>query len=241
VPSESAQTISAAMATCGEGDTVVVEDGVYKESVMLSPGVVLKARTLHGAEIRGRGRDPAITMATNSQLVGVTVKGGAIGIVSRGRGNRIARCQVTNNDRTGIMCVGQLPAIEDNVIAFNRGSGVQGRDVRSGEGWVRHNTIVYNQGHGISIGGSSSIVAEYNIVAFNGKADLFTDSEAAQCDLRNNNLFRNGRSVPSLSNGNISVDPQFVGPRKMDFRLKEGSPCIRAADESSDLGARLRE
>ncbi|MBD3239208.1 MAG: hypothetical protein GF331_01375 [Chitinivibrionales bacterium] len=231
--------IGAAMAEAQSGDTVLVADGTYKESVLLTPGVVLRAETLHGAAIRAKGRDPAVTMANNNALIGFVVERSTMGVLSRGRDNLVKSNKIVRNDQSGVVCVGHLPQMEDNVIAFNGASGIQGRDVRSTNATITHNTIAYNRGHGLSIGGSSDVAIEYSIIAFNEKSDIWAEQPTARVTLTGNDLYRNGRSMQSLPEGNVTVDPEFVGARKLDFKLSPESRCRRGAPDNSDIGVRF--
>lgn len=239
VPSSFA-TISQAMVEAQEGDTILAGDGTYRETIMLAPGVTVRAETIHGAILRGKGRDPVVTLASNSAIEGFVIERSSIGVLSRGRDNRIRACMIVRNEQSGIMCVGSLPLIEDNIVAFNGASGIQGRDVRSTNATIAHNTIAYNRGHGVGIGGASMVILEYNIIAFNEKADVFSTDGNAKAELQTNCLYRNGKSLASLPETNITADPQFVSARKLDFSLAEESACRRAAADNENLGARLR-
>jgi hypothetical protein len=66
-----------------------------------------------------------------------------------------------------------------------------------------------------------------------------SDESDQQFSLRNSNLYRNGSAVRMRGNENISVDPRFVAPYKMSFRLQPGSECLRSASDGTELGARI--
>jgi len=63
VPSVGMKTISEAMLKTRVGDTVVLDKGVYRERVLLAPGVTLKSRTPFAAIVDGTGKGVVITMA----------------------------------------------------------------------------------------------------------------------------------------------------------------------------------
>ena len=238
VPSAEYRSIGAALSKARAGDTVWVEDGVYREHVMLNPGVVLKARRLHGAVVDGRGRGTVVTLANGATIAGLTIRNGTAGVVSKSAGTRILMCRVVNNDQSGITCVGHLPELTDNVIAYNQGSGIQGWDLRSTSASVNHNTIAFNGNHGVALGGVSDVIVENCIIAFNGQFGVRAEAGSVQARVVNTDLFRNGTDVTPLSNGNVSVDPVFGDARRNDFSLQPGSRCIGAGSDSQDLGSR---
>ena len=139
VPSMGIKTISEAMMRTRGGDTVWVDEGVYREHVLIAPGVTLISRSTFKAVIDGGGRGTCVTMGKNTTISGFEVRNGTIGIFSNGAGNTISSCRIVKNWQTGIITVRQLPKIEDNIIAFNRGSGIQGWDVRSTNATINHN------------------------------------------------------------------------------------------------------
>ena len=238
VPSESAKTISKALVKTKSGDTVWVEEGVYTENITVPPGVTLASRALLKAVIDGRGSEKAVTLGNNCTITGFVVKGARIGVYSKGSGNTIARCFVRGNQQSGIMCVGHLPRIEDNIIAWNGASGIQGWDVRSTIATINHNTIAYNSNHGVAIGGKSEIVVENCIVASNEKLGVKAEPES-RVKLRHNNFFANVEVTGVLPSDNYSMDPVFVAPRKMNLMLAKDSGCRNIAADKDDLGARI--
>ena len=240
VPRDAA-TIAEAMVRARAGDSVKVAPGVYKERVMMAPGVALVSTDLFGATINGGGRGTVVTMARGSSISGFEIRNGTIGIFSSDAGNEISRNRITGNWMTGIITVRHLPKIEDNIIAFNRASGIQGWDVRSTAATVNHNSIAYNGNHGIAIGGASEFIIENNIIAFNERFGLkiLQDSDKIQVTANNfyRNLFQPGRPLPE---NNWAFDPAFIAPRSsMNFTPDPGLCCKEKSADGDNLGARL--
>jgi hypothetical protein len=156
VPSPAHKTITEAIAHAKSGDTIWVLEGVYKGSIKLSSGIVLISKLLLKAVIDGEGAENALIMGNRSTLTGFEIKNSRIGVYSEGIDNSIAKCFIHDNQQSGIICVGHLPLIIDNIIVENGGSGIQGWDVRSTIATINHNTIAFNGNHGIAIGGNSA-------------------------------------------------------------------------------------
>jgi hypothetical protein len=231
----------AAMGNASSGDTITVRAGTYKESVVFNPGVSLVAVEVFEAVIKGRGRETVVTMAPQALIDGFEIRGGSVGVYAKSPGVTIARCRIVQNDNSAIMCVGNVAAIRDNVIAFNRGSGIQGWDLRSTVSSIAHNTIAYNRNHGIALGGLTSVIIENNIIAFNENYGIKTEGDSLRVHVNNNCLYNNGRHSSLYRANNMSVDPRFAAPRKMDFSLGENSPCRSTGSDNSDVGSRIFE
>ncbi len=240
VPSMGIKTISEAMLRTRVGDTVWVEKGVYRERVLIAPGVTLASRQLFGAVIDGGGRGIVVTMGKSTTISGLTVRNGTIGVFSNGSGNTITQCRIINNWQTGLMIVRHLPKVEDNLIAFNRASGIQGWDVRSTNATINHNSIVYNGNHGVAVGGSSELILENNVVAFNERFGIKILSQAERVQISNNNFYRNLQSPKPIPSGNFSFDPAFLAPRtNMNFKSDPAHCCKAKGTDNEELGARL--
>jgi hypothetical protein len=240
VPSMGIKTITEAMMRSRAGDTVWVDNGVYREHVLLAPGVTLIARSAFKAEINGGGRGTVVTMAKNSSISGFIIKNGTIGVFSNSAGNSISSCRIIKNWQTGIIVVRHLPKVEDNVIAFNRGSGIQGWDVRGTSATINHNTISYNGNHGVAVGGSSEMIMENNVIAFNERFGLKILADEEKIKVTNNNFYRNLNSFHALPTGNFSFDPAFISPRSnMNFRSNPAQCCKAKGTDDQELGARI--
>jgi hypothetical protein len=240
VPSPGYGTIAKAAAAATAGDTIIVSNGLYREEVELNPGVVLKAQNRFGARISGRGRGIALRLSNANTVIGMQLEHATVGVLSQGADNQLRWCRIVHNQLAGMVCVGQLPHIEDTIIAFNRGCGIQGQDARTTNGRINHCTIVYNATHAIALSGKGSISVQNSIIAFNDRGDIHAYPQLCSATLERCNLYRNAISLTPLGSGCISVDPGFVAPRALDFALTPTSPCRRADEvDNSDYGARL--
>jgi len=239
VPSEGAKSIAQAMAAARPGDTVKVMDGVYRESIMVTPGIVFMADKQFKAVLDGKGRSNIVTMGSGAIISGFEIRNGTIGVFSSSGQSVIRQCRITNNIQSGIMCVGVLPRIEDNFIVFNKGSGIQGWDVRTTSGSINHNTIAFNSNHGVALGGNTSITIENNIIAFNDQFGVKPGDEAVRVELANNNFYQNAKISNTLPSDNISTDPLFTDAKRFNFNLLKESQCIGMGTDNQNLGSRI--
>jgi parallel beta-helix repeat protein len=240
VPSAGIKTISQAVARAAMGDTVWVDRGVYREKILLAPGMAIMARESFKAVIDGGGRGTVVTLGKNNTVSGFEIRNGTIGVFSNGEGNVVRNCRIVNNWQTGIITVRHLPTIEDNIIAFNRGSGIQGWDVRSTVATVNHNTIAFNGNHGIAVGGSSNIVVENNVIAWNERFAFKILNEAEGVRITNNNVYANLRQPGGVPKGNFTFDPAFISPRmNLNFSSDPRLCCQIKGTYNENLGARL--
>lgn len=232
-------TITAAIMNAKKGDTVLVNPGKYREQIFLSPGITLISKSLFKAILDGGGRGTVVTLGNQSTLSGFEIRNGTIGIFSTANAVTVSQCKVMKNQQTGIMCVGNLPTIEDNLIVYNSGSGIQGWDVRTTSASINHNTIAYNGNHGISIGGNSSIIIENNIIAYNSQFGIKPSEESVRIQLLNNNFYQNAKFTNVLPTDNFMFNPVFINAQQLNFMLDKSSRCIGRATDSQNIGARV--
>jgi hypothetical protein len=239
VPAKGIPSIQAAMIAARAGDTVLVANGVYKEKVSVKSGVFLKAQSLFGATVDGGSKGIVVILGGDAGICGLEIRNGTIGVLSRSIGNSIVKCRITGNHETGLSCAGRLPRIQDNLIVFNNGSGIQGWDVIASNDVIDHNTIAYNTNNGIALGGQSSVIIENNIIAFNERYGIKAD-ESVKMAANNNDFFQNGSMQNGDSDNNLKLDPKFSEPRaKMDFSLQQDSPLLPVQIKTGEIGARL--
>ncbi|HAJ80500.1 MAG TPA: hypothetical protein DCO75_12105 [Fibrobacteres bacterium] len=237
VPDVNNKTISQAISNAKSGDTVIVENGIYSEEIFVKSGITLKAKSLFNAVIKGNGKGNIVIMGGNAIISGFEIRDGAIGITSKTSDNSILNCRITAMTLSGISCVGQLPKIQNNIIVYNKGSGIQGWDVRSTFSSIIHNTIAFNLNNGIALGGKSTVIMENNIVAFNERFGIKVNEETVTVQLVKNVFFENTSMSFIKMDNNATCDPMFVAPKKMNFRLQASSQCKDRASDNKDVGA----
>ncbi len=215
-------TISAALDSARDGDTVFVMPGEYREVVKVAK---LGRITLLGADpavtvIDADDQYAAVELRTDSNRVsGFTVRGAdSHGIWVRDGKQFIDRCLILDNGDRGIY----LSAFAGRAFAD-----------------IAHCTVVYNGEAGIHAArDESSTVITDCIIAYNRRG-VVTDQPEGNIVVIRNCLFGNGvdfdRVVPG--EGNIFEDPRFVDAADGDFRLGRRSPCIGAGLGRTNIGA----
>lgn len=238
VPSKEFKTISAALVRAKTGDTIWVKDGIYRESIAFSSGITLISRSIFKSVIDASGSENGVSIGNGCTISGFEIRNARIGVYSEGKNISILKCFIHRNQQSGIVSVGHLPAIEDNIIVNNGGSGVQGWDVRSTISSVNHNTIAHNGNNGIAIGGNSEVTIENNIISFNGKLGIKADPEVKIKQIKNN-FYLNSEIVTTLPEGNFSFPPQFISPGANNYLLAKDSKARNMASDGKSLGTRV--
>ena len=156
--------------------------------------------------------------------------------VSRASNATIDSCEIVNNLGPGIKY--RISAtdglIKNCLIAENLGHGifVQSSPIR-----ICNNTICSNEWIGIYIYTPFPYISN-NIIANNNSDGIGSNNTYCSDLVTFNNLWNNSPYHPTTAgdtpdkNGNISVDPVFVGGDPFDYHLTLDSPCIDAATDA---------
>ncbi|MBM3330942.1 hypothetical protein FJY68_03710 [candidate division WOR-3 bacterium] len=214
-------TISSALDSAQDGDTVFVMPGEYREVVKF-PG--RRSITLLGA-------DPLTTI--------VDAVDGYAGIELRTDSNRVSRLTIRGADSHGIWVRDGRQFIDHCLIV---GNGDRGIYLSSFAGYayarITHCTVVDNGEVGIHAArdDSSTVIADC-IIAFN-KRGIVTDQPEGELVVRRNCLFGNEVNFDRVAEDSSSVlqDPRFKDRENGDFRLGKDSPCIGSGEGGRNLG-----
>ena len=223
-------TIQACVDLAGNGDTVLVGQGVYYETVFISSKTdfVLKAEGEISQTVMKSG--PAIVcrdVLGHSVIEGLnfdqcsswTYAGGAIFAATSSltiRGNIFFKCVMYGLEGTG-----------------GWGGAMY---LVSSTGNIVGNTIyacASESGGGIGLCESPSIVVDRNIIAGCSGGGIYSldCTPVISCnDTWNNTPSNYGGIIPDQTgmNGNISLDPEFCNPAAKNFLLNCTSPCLSA-------------
>ncbi len=139
----------------------------------------------------------------------------------------LADLQVSRSASLGMQLYGSSGLIQSCLINSNNADGIQ---LSGGSPQVINNTIVANSGSGVHSAGGAPSLAN-NILALNGQNGARLDTGAMI--LGHNDLFQNGAGAYSgiaAGPGDLAVDPQFVNPALVNYRLLATSPLLRVGD-----------
>jgi len=215
-------TISSALDSARDGDTVFVMPGEYREVVKV---LKLRHMTLLGA-------DPATTVVDAGEEYAA--------IELRTDSNRVSGLTIRGADSHGIWVRDGQQFIDHCVIVGNGDRGIYlssfaGRAYAS----ITHCTVADNGEVGIHAArDDSNTVITDCIIAFN-KRGVVTDQPEGKLVVRRNCLFSNGVDLDRVAPGDSDIleDPRFIDREDGDFRLKRGSPCIGMGGGGTNLGA----
>lgn len=214
-------SISAALDSARDGDTVFVMPGEYREAVK-----VAKLR-----KIALLGADPAVTV--------IDAEDEYAAVELRSDSNRVSGFTLRGADSHGIWVRDGKQFIDHCLIVDNGDRGIYlssfaGRAFAD----ITHCTIAFNGEVGIHAArdDSATVIADC-IIAFNQRG-VVTDQSEGNIVVVRNCLFGNGvdfdRVVPGENN--IFDDPRFLETERGDFRLRRRSPCIGAGLGSTNIG-----
>ncbi|MHB1456871.1 MAG: right-handed parallel beta-helix repeat-containing protein [Armatimonadota bacterium] len=231
-------------------DSVAGSSGIIAAGGNLSPVVTRNTITNNHVSTSGNGGGGGIGCWTNSATISFNTIEGNSSPTSGGGFDCWNFSGIVNNNtirnngavRGGGICLSESwPLVHDNLLVGNtasdEGGGVMSYTGSANtEAVIVNNTIVGNTcngGGGIKLYQSSPAITN-NIIAFNTTGivkDASCNPTLSHNDVYNTGVNYNWTPAPTGSNGNISVDPSFVG--NGDYHLQSTSQCIDAGYDTA--------
>jgi len=172
---ESGGSIAAAIAGAGDGDTIRVRGGTYRENLNIDRSITLIGEGNPVIDGSGLGSPVSVTIGgTTVDGFTLTGSGGHLygsGIKVSSNRNILANNTIRENG-DGILFIHQSESnlVYGNRIFNNTGDGISGLQLRNLS--VVANTIVNNGNAGISIGFSRNMMIGENSIRYNGGAGV---------------------------------------------------------------------
>ena len=245
-----------AVAEAAVGDVIVVEPGVYRETLDFA-GKDLTVRSIDPHDlgvVKTTVIQSGICSVTfsggetqASRLSGFTITGGGLGIYCNEASPIIDYCQIVKNGGSGIKLWNRsAPVVHNCLIAGNGGPGVEmwasrgGRRVPYNYVSLTSCTVVENREHGI-FGG---IPTALNSIIYGNGPGL----DLAQIDAYETDLSYCAVENGFPGSGNVEDEPRFVADglwqgldgddpvwTSGDYHLQPDSPCIDTGQGDSIL------
>jgi hypothetical protein len=215
--------IQAAADAASDGDTVSVAAGYYE----VPAGIEVSTDDV---TLQGAGADQTILDGDDSAYAVVSIKAGNVTVTGFTLKGGSSHGVYVNEQNYG--------NIHHNVITGNSDRGIL---LGSGEPYavIDHNTFANNKVSAIySYRDEPRTRFTNNIVYENGRS-IVTDYDSSNMTIKWNCFYgqSNDSVAAASSKTNILKDPVFVDGVLGDFHLKDGSPCLGAGQNGTDIGA----
>ncbi len=250
-------TIEAAMQAAVNGDTVLVDDGVYYDRLNFT-NKTITVRSIHGPKrciVNSNGLWDSIVYFSSSNkastvLQGFTFQGKQIWAAYNGGAiycgtdssptilDCIVRDNINSRGSAGINCFYASPTIVNCTVSRNIGYNGAGIMCWISSPAIINCTIADNVAY--TDGGVAGAIGA-------GIASVYGAPVVTNCILWGNStkqIHVVGTPVPAVSYsniqggysgaGNINVDPQFLDPDGGDYRLMESSGCLNRGNNAAN-------
>ena len=216
------ETIGDALDDAEAGNVILVKPGVYKEVIEIDTGE---------GPFTIVGQNPAKTILdADSEYAAITLKSD---------GNRVSGLTIRGGESHGIYIPGGRQKIDYCLITDNGDRGVYISTLEGGgSADINHCTIAGNKVSSIYCANRNDKTTISNSILTSKNRDLAWDDDGLNLVLNNCCLFSpdEGSDVAVSGSHDVRKDPKFKDPDSSDYRLKAGSPCLKASSYGSNQG-----
>jgi OOP family OmpA-OmpF porin len=203
-------SVQKALDEAAEGDTVYVQNGVYRGSIVMKDNVVLIGQDVEKTVLRGSGSKPVVEGANRAVIKNFTIESGGTGIICKNT-NPLIEHNIVRSNRTGIHCLISLPEIKNNLIYYNKWTGIYCELITNAQRTsIDHNFIGENGYCGIMLANKSEVLIQNTILFKNKQFGIYVNEDSKRSRIVYNDIFNN-RAPYNLyavvNETNISKDP----------------------------------
>ena len=222
VPSTEYTDISSALAAASDGDVVSVAAGYYE----VPDGIDIETDNV---TLKGAGADQTILDGLEKAYAVVSVKA---------KGVTVTGFTLENGSSHGFY----VNESDHGTLSYCVVTGCQDRGMLLGSGKpyaiIDHNTFANNKVSTIYSYRDDPRTKFTNNISYDNGRSIVTDSTMSHMTIKYNCFYGGTNdSLPlATSKTNIDEDPVFVDETG-DFHLEDGSPCLGAGKDGSNIGA----
>ena len=192
------------------GDTIIVRDGIYYESIIVSKHITIKSE--NGSEnciVNGTGSNVFTLKADGIRIEGFTIKGGRYGVHLKDSNNNTIINNIIRSNNVGMhIWNSNNNIISDNIICLNNwGIFLWVSNNNS----MLNNNISSNSDCGIELSDSNNNSISNNIICLNNEIGIFLWNSNNNiilgniiCSSRWDGIYLRDSNNNSISNNNIS-------------------------------------
>jgi hypothetical protein len=128
-------SIQCAINYAAEGDTIVLEPGIYNEGIILDKNIALQSVDpndpyyIGGTIIQGDMNEPILTLGENTwacEVAGLTIRAGSVGIVGTTSNAVVHSCRIVDNLTNGVeLHEGSKPRLIECLVTANGQAGIK--------------------------------------------------------------------------------------------------------------------
>ncbi len=216
------ETIGDALDDAEAGNVILIKPGVYKEDIEIDEDA---------GPFTLIGEDPATTV--------LDADGAYAALTLKSSGNHISGLTIKGGESHGIYIPGGKQKIDYCLIIDNGDRGIYISTMSGGgSATIDHCTVADNKISAIYCANKDDKTTVSNCIFANNKRSLIYDGDGLNLVVKYTCLSSTDEDSDQAKSGsnNINKDPKFKAHEDGNYKLKSGSPCVKAAKDGSNMG-----